>query len=256
MSKSAQAKSQSQFGQVAADYVTSKVHAKGEDLVKLLKYSNPQPDWHVLDIATGGGHCAFAYAPHVKSIIATDITQEMLDVASAEAQARGLTNISYEIADAIDLPFETDSFDAVTCRVAAHHFPDHFKFLLEAKRVVKSGGTLVVMDNTVPDGDGGDYINAYEKLRDPSHVICVSSRQWQEDLQHAGFTVSAVESAPMPLEFHAWTERMRVPQDDRTRLKAMLHQAPDSAKAVLTPIFAGDSITFHLERTIFVAKAT
>jgi ubiquinone/menaquinone biosynthesis C-methylase UbiE len=76
----------SQFGVAAADYATAQVFVKGEGLARIVELTQPQPDWHVLDVATGAGHTAAAFAPHVASVIATDITDEML----AEAAKLGV----------------------------------------------------------------------------------------------------------------------------------------------------------------------
>ena len=81
---------QEQFGKTAASYLTSKPHALGKSLERLVALTSPQKGWHVLDVATGGGHVAYIFAPHVARVWATDITQEMLDMVKAEAQKRGL----------------------------------------------------------------------------------------------------------------------------------------------------------------------
>ena len=65
---------QEQFGRNAAGYLTSKPHAQGKSLDRLVELTQPRPDWHVLDVATGAGHTAYAFAPHVKRVWATDIT--------------------------------------------------------------------------------------------------------------------------------------------------------------------------------------
>ena len=70
--------SQERFGKFAEDYVTSQSHASGYDLDRLVEIANPQADWLMLDIATGGGHTALKFAPHVRQVIATDITPKML----------------------------------------------------------------------------------------------------------------------------------------------------------------------------------
>ena len=56
---------QQQFGAHAAAYATSTVHAKGASLGRLVELVKPQPQWQALDIATGAGHTAAAFAPHV-----------------------------------------------------------------------------------------------------------------------------------------------------------------------------------------------
>src|SRR5512145_420247 len=84
---------QQQFGAHAAAYTTSPVHAKGASLGRLIELVEPQRHWQVLDIATGAGHTAAAFAPHVAHVIASDITGEMLDEARKLAAEKGFANM-------------------------------------------------------------------------------------------------------------------------------------------------------------------
>ncbi|MAG34887.1 MAG: hypothetical protein CL878_01335 [Dehalococcoidia bacterium] len=70
-----------QFGRTSADYVTSRVHAGGIDLYLLLEAAEPAPGATALDVGTGVGHTALALAPHVRMVLALDVTPEMLDEA-------------------------------------------------------------------------------------------------------------------------------------------------------------------------------
>ncbi len=158
-----------QFGDNAESYAVSKVHAKGTSLNRLVELVQPGTDWQVLDIATGAGHTALAFAPYVAEVSATDITPEMRQQVRKLVKERGINNMLVETADAEDLPYEEESFHLVTCRIAPHHFSNIPKFLAESARVLKPGGILAIVDNIVPTGSAGDYINAFEKLRDPSH---------------------------------------------------------------------------------------
>lgn len=245
---------QRQFGRTAQDYVTSRVHASGEDLRLLVDMADAQPAWQALDVATGGGHTALALAPLVAHVVASDLTEEMLVAAAGLAAERGIDNVSFEAAKAEALPFADGRFDLVACRVAAHHFDSIPTFLDESARVLKAHGTLVISDNTVPDGEAGDYINAYESLRDPSHAVCYSAELWEQALFASGFELHKHDVGKMRLNFHNWCERMRVSAENRVRLKAMLHQAPEPAKAVLNPHEIDGALHFELERTVMLAK--
>lgn len=68
----------SKFGPAAADYAASEVHAKGESLARIVELVAPQKTWTALDVATG----AAVFAPHVATVIASDITDEMLQEAA------------------------------------------------------------------------------------------------------------------------------------------------------------------------------
>ena len=149
--KDSKALSEERYSQYAQGYVSSQSHAKGYDLDRLVEIAKPQPTWKMLDIATGGGHTALKFAPLVKSVIASDLTEKMLTAAEAHIQEKGAVNVSFKIADAEDLPFENTRFDLVTCRIAPHHFPDVQKFTQEAARVLKPGGFLLVQDHVLPE---------------------------------------------------------------------------------------------------------
>jgi ubiquinone/menaquinone biosynthesis C-methylase UbiE len=243
-----------QFGRSAESYVTSEVHAKGWTLARMVELVEPQADWQMLDVATGGGHTARLFAPHVQHVTVSDLTPEMLVSAEKHLTESGITNTTYQLANALDLPFDDACFDLVTCRIAPHHFPDVFPFLQECKRVLKPGGILAIVDNIVPEGAGGDYINAFEKLRDPSHVRCLSKEAWLQELYGTGFTLLHHEEGRMKMEFDSWATRMNVSDDDRLRLKVLLKQAPPEAHATLTPEFSGDRIHFYLQRILLVAR--
>src|SRR5262252_10409358 len=150
--------SQAQFGQNAAEYLTSKPHAQGKSLDRLVALTRPEPHWHALDVATGAGHTAYAFAPHVAREWATDITDEMLTLVRQEIARRQLTNVGTLYAKAERLPLGDSRFDLVTCRIAPHHFDSIPAFLEESRRVLKPDGRLGLVDNVVPPGAVGDYI--------------------------------------------------------------------------------------------------
>lgn len=258
-------KVQQQFGANAAAYATSPVHAKGYSLKRLVEITQPRADWRVLDVATAAGHTAFAFAPHVAHVTATDLTPEMLEVAAKLAVEKELNNLAFAPADAESLPYDAATFDLVTCRIAPHHFPNIQQFISEAARVLKPGGLLAVVDNIVPGthlrgkkarvlNEAGAYINAFEKLRDPSHGRCWSVSEWVHALGKAGFSIEHQELLSKEMEFHGWATRMQATPEDIIRLKAMLKQAPTAVADYLTPQFTSDRITFRLTELLVVGK--
>ncbi|WP_420631604.1 class I SAM-dependent methyltransferase [Candidatus Leptofilum sp.] len=255
-----------QFGANAAAYATSNVHAKGYSLKRLVEITHPQPDWYLLDVASAAGHTAFAFAPHVAHVTATDLTPEMLVVAANLAQEKGLANVTFAPADAEALPYDDASFECVTCRIAPHHFPNIQQFINEAARVLKPGGLLAVVDNIVPGthlrgkkaqllNDAGNYVNAFEKLRDPSHGRCWSVSEWVYGFGQAGLSVVHQELLSKEMEFGGWAARMQASADGITRLKAMLIQAPTAVADFLTPQISNDRITFRLTELLIVGRS-
>lgn len=246
-------KVQSQFGDNAQNYVTSSVHAAGPELQLMVEMANPQPHHHVLDIATGGGHTALAFARHAGSVVATDITQKMLDAAQAFITPQA-DNVTFKLADAEDLPFADATFDIVTCRVAPHHFADLYQFVLESARVLKPGGLLIVQDHNAPDNErDAAYVDAFEKLRDPSHVKAYSEAEWRGTFLDAQLTVEQVRTdLVQPDNFLDWAQRISVPAEDIKRLEVMLAQAPPNARAWLAPKAIGTADGTIVHRYIII----
>ncbi len=247
---------QQQFGANAAAYATSTVHAKGASLTRMVELTHPDRGWRALDIATGAGHTAFAFAPHVAHVTASDLTPEMLTVAANLAKEKGLTNLAFQEADAENLPFDDATFDLVTCRIAPHHFPDIEQFVRECARVLKPGGVLAVVDNIVPtDQEAANYINAVEKFRDPSHERCLSAEAWADAYQQAGITLTHSEEAKKAMDFTAWANNMNVSAENRDVLRERFRTAPASAQAFFSPEYKADgTIKFLLSEGLFIGK--
>jgi ubiquinone/menaquinone biosynthesis C-methylase UbiE len=243
---------QEQFGKTAAHYLTSKPHAKGKSLERLVELTSPKKDWRVLDVATGGGHVAYTFAPHVARVWATDITQEMLDMVKAEAGKRGLANLRTTYAKAEALPFEDESFDLVTCRIAPHHFDSIPEFLAEVRRVLKSAGLLALVDNVVPAGSVGDYVNAFERLRDPSHLRAWTMDEWRHALDVARLQTTHDEQIYKTMEFKSWAARYDATM--QALLRAMLTEVTPEVEATLEPQGTGAELTFRLCEGLFIAK--
>jgi ubiquinone/menaquinone biosynthesis C-methylase UbiE len=245
---------QEQFGKTAAHYLTSKPHAAGKSLERLVALTSPQKNWHALDVATGGGHVAYTFAPHLERMWATDITQEMLHMVKGEAAKRGLANIRTAYAEAEALPFEDESFDLVTCRIAPHHFDSIPEFLAEVRRVLKPGGLFALVDNVVPPGSVGDYVNAFERLRDPSHLRAWTMDEWRDALRVAGLRTTHEEQIYKTMEFKSWAARYDATM--QALLRAMLSQVTPEVKATLDPQGSGAELTFRLCEGLFINRRT
>ena len=243
---------QEQFGKTAATYLTSKPHALGKSLERMVALAAPGADWRMLDVATGGGHVAYAFAPKVARVWATDITQEMLDLVRDEAKKRGLANLRTAYAKAEALPFEDESFDLVTCRIAPHHFESIPLFLAEVRRVLKPGATFALVDNVVPAGSVGDYINAFERFRDPSHLRAWTMEEWRDALKAQGLSLVHEEQIPKTMEFNPWAARHDATM--QALLRAMLVEATPAVATALEPKEGEGGMTFRLCEGLFIAR--
>ncbi len=101
----------------------------------------------VLDVAGGAGEPSLTIAERVGptgAVTCTDAVAEMVAAAESEARRRGLTNITFRECVADSLPFESNSFDAVVCRLGVMFFPDPLAALREMLRVAKPVGSLAL----------------------------------------------------------------------------------------------------------------
>lgn len=104
-----------------------------------------------LDVCTGTGDLAFALADRVTAsgeVVGVDFAERMLD--RARAKAGGRPGVRFEAADALDLPFPDDAFDAATVAFGIRNVDDLDRGIAETARVVRPGGRVVILEITTP----------------------------------------------------------------------------------------------------------
>ena len=118
-----------------------------------------------LDVGTGAGAFAIALAPLVREVVGIDLVPELL----AEARKRATENSQFVEADAEHLPFRPGEFDVVCTARTLHHVPRPELVVAEMTRVLRPGGTMLVVDQLAPvDPLAAIELNRFEVARDPS----------------------------------------------------------------------------------------
>ena len=253
MSQSLKQLNQKRYGQVAEKYVASTPHATGMWLDDFIALADAKPHWRVLDVATGGGHTALSIASHVNQVVAVDLTPNMLQAAGDFFDHNDASHIMLSAADAEVLPFADETFDCVLCRVAAHHFPDIFAFMLQAWRVLRPDGVLMLHDHVMPEDDKiNRYVNAYEKLRDPSHARALSEFEWRGTFLDAGFKMTFVEQRTIEHNIISWAKRQNCTDETIERLQIMLHRAPQKVLDWMQPQHIGTPQAQYTDHHIIV----
>jgi SAM-dependent methyltransferase len=185
----------------AEAYRTSAIHAEGEDLDLVVEWCEPAEGVDVLDVATGGGHVARRLRDRGANVVTVDPAPGMqADV----------------IAPAEHLPFADDSFDAVACRLAAHHFADALGSVKEMARVARH--RVVICDNTFVSESSEEA----DRLRDPSHVRNYGVAEWESFFELAGLEVAEQRFMERPLEIEPWLARTETPAADAARVRELL----------------------------------
>ncbi len=250
------AKTRSQFASVAANYRLSVDHTDADDREILISRLALEPTHVALDVATGGGHTASAFALRVKRVVASDLTPEMLREARVLTTEKGRTNIAFVAADAEVLPFRTGAFDRVTCRIAPHHFPDVAASIDEMVRVTKSGGLVGIIDSVVPEDPALDaFMNGAERVRDPSHVRSYRMEEWVKFLTDAGLSLRYISCAWKEHPFPEWVARTGRPPAVQREVEEMFFNAFPRAREFFRVKVKDDRVlSYSDEKGIFVGK--
>lgn len=138
-------------------------------------------DAQVLDVGCGGGHLALDIAERRAGARVTglDLSAEQVARAAARAKARGLA-VQFVQGSALDLPFDSGSFDVVTSVASIKHWPDQARGLRECVRVLRAGGRLVVFeaDRGCRLGDAQDFVRRWALPRPLRLPALAAFRTW------------------------------------------------------------------------------
>jgi len=228
-----------------------------EDVVNRLASRSPA---RVLEIAAGTGVVTRKLAsafPESVSIIATDLNQAMLDLASAVGTRRP---VEWRQADAMKLPFEDSRFDAVVCQFGAMFFPEKSKAYSEARRVLRPGGVFIfnVWDRIEENEFASAVTKALESLfpHDPPRFMARTPHGYHDpanierDLKHGGFvatpqirTVAARSKASSPrIAAIAYCQGTPLRNEIEARDKSRLAEATDMAAQAIAERFGSGPV--------------
>lgn len=122
----------------------------GDEIIRLLKPINNEV---ILDVAGGTGEPGLTIASMLKDgkVSITDLAESMLEIARENATKRGIKNIEIRACDVCELPFDDNTFDAISCRKGFMFFPDMLIAAKEMARVLKPGGRIAASVWNVPE---------------------------------------------------------------------------------------------------------
>jgi 2-polyprenyl-3-methyl-5-hydroxy-6-metoxy-1,4-benzoquinol methylase len=198
----------------------------GERIRRLVTAAHLTGNERVLDIATGPGYIAEAFARDAREVVGVDLTDAMLTIAKQRTKERGISNVAFRAADAQNLPFENGSFEVVLCRLALHHLQKPLQVLREMARACRVGGTVLVEDIYASEHpERAAYQDRWEILRDPSHIRTLPLSELLQLFRDAGLETDAVSTADdLTPEVERWLATTRVSAERATEIRRLLEE--------------------------------
>ena len=163
------------------------------------------PGQHVLDVACGRGKSSFILQSlHPEAtVVGIDLLERNVQV--AQTLFNQISGLSYRVGNAMDLDFPDASFDRVMCVEAAFHFPDRMRFLSEARRILRPGGRLVLVDFVWNNDAARSHRN------DPETRIVRDIWQWDDFATLREYELMMDATGFRILSSHDWSQRVTRP---------------------------------------------
>jgi len=212
----------------------------------------------LLDVACGPGVVTAELAPDAGVVVAFDATEPMLDKARARCAKAGFSNVAFRSGDAENLPFDDAEFDGVVTRLAIHHFAHPQRALDQMFRVLRPGGTAVIVDVVSSENDSESKLhNAIERLRDPSHVRMLPASELDKSISRAGFQIAEHATWDMDRELEEWLAMV----DDPARvepIRTVIHTLVEAGHTAGTGLSVKDGrvVFFHRWRLVKATRPT
>lgn len=244
-------KIQAQFDRQGEAYANLASVQEQKILSAIVRLSQATSEDRVLDVASGPGFIAMAFAPHCKEVVGVDVTQNFLTSARQEAERRGLSNASFKFGDVESMPFGDAEFDVAVCRSAFHHFPNPEGVLGEMKRVVKPGGRLLILDMVASEvPEKAAYHHEIEMLCDPTHAKALSPSEFAGLFGKHGLTVELERDGQVEYPVDEWIGHGGPTDEVAEELRALVTASTDEDLAGLPIRRDGETVMMgHYAKT-------
>lgn len=146
------------------------------DLVKDGKYQS------ILDIGTGTGYLAFPLAemfPEAK-VYGIDIAEAIMEKNMETVEKTGISNLTFQVFDGLEYPFEAEKFDLIVTRYAFHHFPQVEDAIRQMHRILKKGGKVLISDPMSHPMDDKGVIDDFMQVKKDGHIQFYSAKELEE----------------------------------------------------------------------------
>lgn len=218
----------------------------GEVTRQMLDLAQIQPGQRILDIAAGAGEPAVSAAERVGPggyVLATDISEGIVELARQVARERGLKQVETRAMDGENLDLPDASFDAVLCRLGLMYMPHPVTALCEWRRALRPGGRVAVVVFSTPDRNSWGAMPASIIRRraqlpppvpgQPGPFSLGDAGVLEDAFRQAGFADPEVRAVPVPLRMDSAAEYVRVAREAFGAFNAMMaHLSPQERESV------------------------
>jgi SAM-dependent methyltransferase len=212
----------------------------------MLDLARIQPGQRILDVAAGAGEPAVSAAERVGPsgyVLATDISEGVVELALEVARERGLAQVHTRAMDGEKLDLPDASFDAVLCRLGLMYMPHPVAALREWRRVLRTGGRVAVVVYSAPERNSWGAMPAAIIRRhgqlpppipgQPGPFSLGNPGVLEGVFSQAGFADPEVRVVPVPHRMSSTAEYVRLAREAFGSFNAMMaHLPPDERESV------------------------
>lgn len=211
----------------------------GEATRQMLDLARIRPGQRILDVAAGAGEPAVSAAERVGPsghVLATDISEGIVELARQVARERGLEQVETRAMDGEQLDLPDASFDAVLCRLGLMYMPHPVTALSEWRRVLRAGGRVAVAVFSTPERNSWGAIPASIIRRraqlpppvpgQPGPFSLGAPGVLEGLFRQAGFADAEIRAVPVPHRATSATEYVRVAREAFGGFNAMMAHLP------------------------------
>lgn len=244
-----------EFTQQAQAYAAAPHIANLDRLDALVQAVRPQVGERVLDVATGPGYIAAAFAEAGCNVVGLDLTPAPLELAEQMRVKRGLMNLHFQQGDAEALPFEEQAFDIVVSRYAIHHCEEPQRILAEMARVCHLQGKVVVQDIIASEFPArAAYHNRFERLRDPSHTRALPLSELLTLFPAYGLEIENVTTNHHTLLLENWLANAHTPAEQAIQVRELIAQDEQQDLSGTHPCREQEATSFSHHIAMVIAR--